>query len=442
MTAWIGKTVSKVLIQERLGRGGMAEVYLGHHTTLDRPVAVKILHSFLSENEDAIRRFKVEAQSVANMHHPHIIQVYDFDLLEQQPYIIMELIRGVPLDEYLVDLHEAGKRIPAETVVRLTLALASALDYAHQRGIVHRDIKPSNIILRYDKLDYSRPDGLPLDVKAPVLSDVEAVLCDFGVARLLHAARTSAAGSISGTPAYFSPEQARGEDVDARSDIYSLGVVIYEMLSGRLPFDVAEETPFAYLLKHISEPPIPLTELDDAVWAVLARVLSKDKDERYQTASDLALALMQAVFGVSLPSGTAGETRHPVDGLLETLEALTEQIQNYELTLPASNYTARALLMTLSDMTRQAFNEAQGLAESLQQSQQLSLLEEHPFSGREYEVLGMMADGMTNKEMAYRLGISERTVEFHVNSVFNKTGASSRMEAVTISLRNNWISLD
>ena len=429
MSEWIGKTVSKVLIQERLGRGGMAEVYLGHHTTLDRPVAVKILHSFLSEDEDAIRRFRSEAQAVANLRHANIVQVYDFDLVDHQPYIVMGLIKGVPLDEYLAGLKKEGRQIPPETVVRLTFALASALDYAHERGIVHRDIKPSNVILHYENGDIAQLDVLPLDV--------DVVLCDFGVARLLHESRVSVSGSISGTPAYFSPEQARGEDVDARSDIYSLGVVIYEMLSGRLPFDVAEDSPFAYLLKHISEPPIPLTNTSIEVWAVLERVLSKKKEDRHKNASHLALDLMQAVFGVALPKDT-GETRPPLDGLLETLKALQEQVENYELTLPARDYTARAILMHLGDMTRLALNEAQELAESVRPA----FSSGHPFSGREYEILGLMVQGMTNKEMAYRLGISERTVEFHVNSVFNKTGSNSRMEAVTISLRNNWIHLD
>src|SRR5262245_46862615 len=177
MSDWIGRTLSKVELHQRLGHGGMAEVFLGHHTTLDRPVAVKILHGFLADDETSRARFRGEAQAVAALRHPNIVQVFDFDLADgARPYIVMELLEGVPLDEYLQRLHETQHHLPPETAARLVAALAAALDYAHARGIVHRDVKPANVILRREAAPIATGDPLPLDV--------EAVLTDFGVSRL------------------------------------------------------------------------------------------------------------------------------------------------------------------------------------------------------------------------------------------------------------------
>jgi serine/threonine protein kinase len=225
MSQWTGRMLSKVLLIKRLAQGGMADVYLGHHTTLDRPVAVKILHGFLAEDEVLRERFRKEAQGVACMRHPNILQVLDFDILEDgedtRPYIVMELLQGMSLDRYLVAL-PGNHRLPAEIGARLVMGLSSALDYAHSLGIVHRDIKPANIFLRYD--------AGPIDPLATLPVSVEPVLTDFGLARFQQAALHTTTGGITGTPAYISPEQARGLPVDGRADIYSLGVVIYEML--------------------------------------------------------------------------------------------------------------------------------------------------------------------------------------------------------------------
>src|SRR5262245_31341991 len=164
----------------------MAEVYLGRHTTLNRPVAVKILHSHLSEDDLLLKRFRAEAQAVAALRHPNIVQVLDFDIADDQPYIVMELLAGSSLADYLRALHRTGQRLTPETTARLIASLAAALDYAHARGIIHRDIKPANVMLRRES------DSL--DLAAPLPADVEPVLTDFGVMRLVDSTTRTASG--------------------------------------------------------------------------------------------------------------------------------------------------------------------------------------------------------------------------------------------------------
>lgn len=279
MTEWVGRTISKVQIQNMIGRGGMAEVYVGRHTTLNRPVAVKILHAHLTGDEDLAKRFLAEAQSVAGLRHTNIVQVFDFDVVDGRPYIVMELLQGMSLADYLRQLHETGLTLPLNAVARVTGAVAAALDYAHNQGIVHRDIKPANIMLRQGRQ--------PINPRLPLLTDVEPVLTDFGIARLTTATTQTATGTVLGTPAYMSPEQIRGEAIDARSDLYSLGVVLYEMLAGQTPFDV-DTTPAAILVKHLQEQPPPVPQVRPEVQAIVSRALAKDPAKRYQRAADLA----------------------------------------------------------------------------------------------------------------------------------------------------------
>lgn len=300
---WVGRTLSKVRLERRIGRGGMAEVYLGLHTTLNRPVAVKLLLTHLTTDDALFKRFVTEAQAVAAMRHPNIVQVFDFDVIDGRPYIVMELLEGLTLDEYLRRLHKLGHTLPIPTVARLMKSLASALDYAHARGIVHRDVKPANVILRAGSSGV-RPD-------MPLPPDVEPVLTDFGVAHIADASTRTATGTVLGTPAYMSPEQIRGESVDARTDIYSLGIMLYEMLSGELPFVSDSDTPASLLYKQVHEMPPPLPNTTQPVQRVVARALNKDRTARYQRAGDMAREL-GAAAGVAL--GDTTETVHAGSG--------------------------------------------------------------------------------------------------------------------------------
>jgi serine/threonine protein kinase len=251
----------------------MAEVYLATHLTLERPVAVKLLHSHIEEEPLLLERFNREARVVAGLRHPNIVQIFDFDAVDGHPYIVMEYLKGPTLANYLRGLHARNGRIPSHQVARLLKALTAALDYAHDQGVIHRDIKPGNIIL------HKKGEAIPLD--QPLTNDVEAIVTDFGLVRIANAASQTASGLVSGTPAYMSPEQAQGDKTDRRTDIYSLGVVLYEMLAGRVPFEADSTLSVIYMHIHNVPPPIP--GILPEVQAVLDRALAKNPDDRYQT---------------------------------------------------------------------------------------------------------------------------------------------------------------
>ena len=287
MEDWAGKTLSKVRIDRMIGRGGMADVYIGRHVTLDRPMAVKILHAHMSDEPDLRRRFQEEAKAVATLRHPNIVQVVDFDVVDDRPYIVMELLEGMSLASYLRGVHGLGTSLPLETISSLITSIASALDYAHARQIVHRDVKPANIVLR--------KGASPLRPELPLAPDVEPILTDFGVARIATSTTRTASGTVLGTPAYMSPEQVMGQVVDARSDIYSLGIILYEMLAGKLPFNPDTDTPASILYKHVHEKPPQLADVGPATQAVVHKAMAKDRAVRYQKAGTLATELLAAI---------------------------------------------------------------------------------------------------------------------------------------------------
>jgi serine/threonine protein kinase len=256
----------------------MAEVYLGMHLTLERPVAIKFLHSYIEGEPLLLDRFHREAKVVAALRHPNIVQVFDFDAVDGHPFIVMEYLKGPTLATYLSHLHQRKKRIPQAQVARLLNRLADALDYAHGEGVIHRDIKPGNILL------HNKTDEIPLDTTLP--DDVEPIVTDFGLVRVMNAATQTMSGIVSGTPSYMSPEQARGDEIDHRTDFYSLGAVLYEMLAGRVPFQ-ADNT-VSVLHMHIHTPPPPIAGISAKVQAVVDRALAKNPNDRYQTGQEMA----------------------------------------------------------------------------------------------------------------------------------------------------------
>jgi serine/threonine protein kinase len=285
MAVWLGNTIGKVRIEKYLARGGMAEVYLGTHLTLDRPVAVKVLHSYIEEDPGLLERFQREAKVVAGLRHPNIVQIYDFDAVDGHPFIVMEYIKGPSLSAYLGSLHKRNDRIPHPQVARLLYSLTDALDYAHEKGMVHRDIKPGNILL------HGQVSEISLD--RPLADDVDPVLTDFGLVRIANAASQTMTGLISGTPAYMSPEQARSDPVDHRTDIYSLGIVLYEILAGRVPFEA--DSIHSVIYKLINELPPPIPGMSTEVQRVLDRALAKKAEDRYPDAGSMAADFNTAV---------------------------------------------------------------------------------------------------------------------------------------------------
>lgn len=260
-------------IIEKVGNGGMAEVYRAEDKVLKRNVAVKVLKDEFTTDEEFIKRFEIEAQSAARLTHPNIVSIYDVGSEENLYYIVMELIRGKTLKEIIVE--ERGP-LPWKWSVNVAIQIASALEMAHKNNIIHRDIKPHNIIITEDGI---------------------AKVTDFGIAKAVSNSTITAFGTTIGSVHYFSPEHARGGFTDAKSDLYSLGVVMYEMVTGRVPFDA--DTPVSVALKHMQEEPEEPIELNpnlpSAVNRIIMKALKKDTTLRYQSATDMLADLRQAL---------------------------------------------------------------------------------------------------------------------------------------------------
>ena len=284
----IGKTLGKVRVEMFLAKGGIAEVYIGNHTTLHRSVAVKFLKTDLQNEPDLRERFEREARAIAMLRHPNIIQIFDFDSYLNQPYLVMEYVPGTSLGAYLQELHKKDQRLDLALVNALLGKVANALTYAHDNGVIHRDVKPANILLT------SR--SVPVSAEGPLPKDVEPILTDFGLVRFAQSTLQTSTGYIIGTPAYMSPEQARGDNnTDARTDVYSLGVSVYEMLAGHVPFSA--DTAIGLIHQHINEPHPPINGISEAVQSVIDKALAKDPDDRFQTPLEFAEAFNDALTG-------------------------------------------------------------------------------------------------------------------------------------------------
>jgi len=284
-----GQMLGKVRVDMFLARGGMAEVFIGTHTTLHRAVAIKFLKGDLQDDPELRERFEREARVIAMLRHPNIVQVHDFDTFENQPYLVMEYVPGTSLGTYLRELHKNNQRLDITQINGLLSKLANALKYAHDNDVVHRDIKPANILLT------SRSN--PVSAGQPLPADIEPIITDFGLVRFTQSNKQTSTGVITGTPAYMSPEQARGDRVDARTDVYSLAVTVYEMLAGRVPFDA--DSTLSLLHRQIYDPPPPIDGISEVLQAVMNRAMAKNPEERFATATEFAEAFEGAIFGTS-----------------------------------------------------------------------------------------------------------------------------------------------
>jgi ligand-binding sensor domain-containing protein len=273
MQQYIGKTIGTYQVVEQVGRGGMATVFKAYQPSMDRYVAVKILPSHFTEDESFVGRFTQEARTLARLEHPHILPVHDYGEQEGTTYLVMRYVEAGTLKDLIT---REGPMDLKETA-RVLGQVGGALDYAHSQDVIHRDIKPSNVLV---------------DERG------NTFLTDFGIAKLVaETAQFTASGAVIGTPAYMSPEQGMGQPVDYRCDIYSLGVVLYELVTGRVPYEA--ETPLAVLLKHVNDPlPLPRQikpDLPEAVERVILKAMAKAPDDRFQSAQQMVDALEAAV---------------------------------------------------------------------------------------------------------------------------------------------------
>ncbi len=289
-----GKQLGPYQIVAPLGEGGMAAVFRAYQPGMERYVALKVLPRQLAEDPEFSARFQREARLLAQLQHPHILPVFDFGQAEGYSFIVMPFVPSGTLTDSM-----QGQPLPLPRVRQVISQVGDALNYAHGRGLVHRDVKPSNVLM-----DESG----------------NCLLTDFGLARMVEGSvNLTATGTIMGTPAYMSPEQGAGQTIDSRSDIYSLGIILYEMATGRVPYKA--ETPIAVVFMHVSGPlPLPRSlnpALPEAVERVILKALAKNPDERYQTAEDMVEALKRAipeattVKGKAEPRSTAKPQRAP-----------------------------------------------------------------------------------------------------------------------------------
>ena len=280
--------VGRYRISERIGRGGMASVYRAHDPSIDRIIAIKFLHAALCEEDEYRTRFLREARAAGMLSHPNIVTVHDVGEIDGRPYMTMELIEGEALSEVM-----ARGPMPVREVLVLGVQLAKALHYAHGKGIVHRDIKPSNIALL--------PDGRSVKVM------------DFGIAHLdsTTGAQHTRVGDVLGTPQYMSPEQTKGAKIDGRSDLFSVGIILYQMLAGTPPFQ--GDSVVALAVKIANEEPVPIEklrpDLPQAVRRIVERCLAKAPERRFQSGAALADAITAALRDLDAEASSAGRAR-------------------------------------------------------------------------------------------------------------------------------------
>jgi serine/threonine-protein kinase len=333
---FVGRTIAaKYVIERQLGVGAMGAVYLARHTALDKAIALKVMHRHLMMDASFASRFASEAKAASRLDHPNSIRVFDYgEESDGTLYIAMEYVDGRDLFSVI----EEGRLLPSATVIDILSQVLAALAVAHDMGVLHRDLKPENIMVLRGRTD----DGTPTDV---------VKVCDFGIAKILAAEPTpeeqpqrvrkhSTAGTVIGTPAYLSPEQARGAVVDARSDLYSVGVILYVLLTGREPF--CADTPLGVVLKHVTDDVTPPSQyapdVDPRLAAICLKALRKDPAERFQDARSMRQALRDALQGAATmpPTERRLASRRP-PALADTkldLAPVTQSAPNVNITPP------------------------------------------------------------------------------------------------------------
>lgn len=279
----VGQRVEQYRIDAKLGEGGMGAVYRAYDVHLHRAVALKVMHQALAARQEFQQRFMQEARAAARLDHPSIVKIYDFGMTQGLLYMVVEFVAGGSLAAYIRQLQQRQQVVRLDETLPLLAQVAEGLGYAHRQGVIHRDVKPDNVLIK--QLDEAKgPGKLPL----------RPVVTDFGLAKLLEGGMETRTGSFMGTLAYMSPEQALGRPLDGRSDLYSLGVILYQLTTGRLPLEIT--TPTDAVRKHMSELPLPPRqanpELPEAAAQLVAKAVAKEPAERFQSGQEMADAML------------------------------------------------------------------------------------------------------------------------------------------------------
>ncbi len=307
----IGQRIDSYRIESIIGSGGMGTVFRAHDSNLERPIAIKVMRQQYASQPQFQQRFQQEARTAARLNHPSIVQVYQFGRFQDYLYIVMEYVPGLSLGGYMKQLADHNQIVRLDEALITIAQVAEALGYAHRNGVIHRDIKPDNILIKPLDLP-DRPNELPL----------RSMVTDFGLAKLIEGGMETQTGTFMGTLPYMSPEHVLDQPLDGRSDIYSLGVVLYQLATGKLPLNL--KTPTDAVVKHLHNQPIPPIEyqagLPASINDIILTALAKEPENRHQTAEEFANILRQAATGLTDDQIAAFELDSEVSSVVTMLE--------------------------------------------------------------------------------------------------------------------------